>query len=488
MSAIEVNYTAPPTVSKFMRSDAFHRAIMGPIGSGKSVGCEMECFRRNLEMPAWNKGMRSSRWAFIRNTNKQLRDTTLATWMQWFRDFGTWKESKMTFHLKFGEVDSEIMFLPLDTPDDVGRVLSLELTGAFVNEFREIPIPMLADIKGRLRRYPNPSIVPDCWYGLISDTNPPEYDSEAYKLMEHLPQEEGNDNSIILCDTFSQPSGLLGQGENLDHLHPQYYSDLAKGQTKAWVDTYIHGKYSPSQAGRPVYANSFVREKHISPVPLDIHPTLPIIIGFDTGLTPALSFSQLVDGKLRILREIAAFDMGMKRCIQTYVRPLVRNEFPDNALIFIGDPAAVRRGDGDESSALKELKKAFCDDERNIFKTAYTNNPDVRIQATEQMLIQFPMGEPMYLIDPSCKRTIRGLQSMYRYQRVKSHGGYADKPQKTGEPGDFGHLIEAGQYRDLYILGGKYNERDFLRPQNHDPMGFFGNTQTGYRPAQAEGY
>ena len=439
-------------------------------------------------MPAWNRGKRSSKWAVIRNTNKQLRDTTLATWMQWFSDFGTWKETKMTFHLKFGEVDAEIMFLPLDTPEDVGRVLSLELTGAFCNEFRELPIPMLADIKGRLRRYPNPTLVPGCFYGLISDTNPPEFDSEAYKLMEHLPQEEGNENSIIDCETFFQPSGLSELGENLDHLHPQYYSDLAKGQTKAWVDTYIHGMYSPSQAGRPVYANSFVRDKHVSPVPLDIHPTLPVIIGFDTGLCPALSFRQIIDGRVKVLREIAAFDMGMKRCIQNYVRQMVRNDFPDNALIFIGDPAAVRRGDGDESSALKELKEAFCDDERNIFKTAYTNDPGVRIQATEQMLIQFPMGEPMYLIDPSCKRYIRGLQSMYRYARVKSHGGYADKPQKTGEPGEFGHLIEAGQYADLYILGGKYNAADFLKRQNRDPMGFWPRRQMGYQPVQEAGY
>ena len=441
-------------------------------------------------MPQWNKGMRSSKWAVIRNTNKQLRDTTLATWMDWFRELGTWQESKMTFQLKFGDVDSKILFLPLDTPDDVGRVLSLELTGAFVNEFREVPIPMLADIKGRLRRYPNPSIVPDCWYGLISDTNPPEYDSEAYKLMEHVPQEEGNDNSIIICDTFCQPSGLSPEAENTEHLHPDYYTDLAKGQTKAWVDTYIRGMYSPSQAGRPVYADSFMREKHISPEPLEIDPYLPVIIGFDTGRTPALSFRQIVNGRVKVLREIASFGMGMEKCIDMYVRPMVRNTFPDNPLIFIGDPAAVRRGDGNESSAMKELKYAFRNDPRNIFKTAYTNDPNVRIQATEKMLVQFPGGEPMYLIDPSCKRTIRGLQSMYRYQRIKVHGGYADKPQKTGEPGAFGHLIEACQYSDLYILGGKYNPTDFLRKLPvYDPHHFLGEpTDQSYQPAQAEGY
>jgi hypothetical protein len=201
-----------------------------------------------------------------------------------------------------------------------------------------------------------------------------------------------------------------------------------------------------------------------------------------------MTFKQIVDGRVRVLREIAAFDMGMKRCIREYVRPMVRNEFPDNALIFIGDPAAVRRGDGDESSAFKELKSAFCDDPRNIFKTATSNDPVVRIQATEQMLIQYPMGEPMLLIDPSCKRYIRGLQSMYRYARVKAHGGYADKPQKTGEPGEYGHLVEGSQYSDMYILGGKYNAADFMRPRNRDPLGFWMKNTETYRPAQSEGY
>jgi hypothetical protein len=441
-------------------------------------------------MPPCADGIRRSRAVIIRNTRQQLKDTTVKSWIDWIPPgvFGRWKESEMTFELRFGDVHCDVLFRALDSPEDVQRVLSLEASFGWINEAREIDLEILLALMGRIGRYPKRAQVPEYRSFLLADTNPPEFDSVWYKIAEHMPLEENNPNSVMECGSFKQPSGISEEAENKEFLRPNYYEDLARGKTKAWVDTYIHGMYSPSQAGRPVYANSFVRDKHISPVPLDIHPTLPVIIGFDTGLCPALLFQQIIDGKVKVLREIAAFDMGMKRCIQNYVRPMVRNDFPDNALIFIGDPAAVRRGDGDESSALKELKEAFCDDPRNIFKTAYTNNPDVRIQATEQMLIQFPMGEPMYLIDPSCKRYIRGLQSMYRYARVKSHGGYADKPQKTGEPGEFGHLCEAGQYSSLYILGGKYNAADFLKRQNRDPMGFWPRRQMGYQPVQEAGY
>lgn len=448
--------------------------------SGKSAGCCVEILRRNLEMPAWNTGKRSSKWAIIRNTNKQLRDTTLATWMHWMRDLGTWHDSKMTFRLKFGEVDSEILFLPLDTPDDVGRVLSLELTGAFINEFREIPVSLLADIKGRLRRYPNPVEVPGAWYGLISDTNPPEVDSAAYNLMEHLPQEEGNPNSVIVCDTFKQPSGLSPDAENRDHLHPDYYSDLAKGQTKAWVDTYIHGLYSPSMLGKPVYANTFRADRHVSPTPLKIDPSLPVGIGFDTGLTPAAVFKQMgLDGRVRVLREAAAFDMGMKRFVTNYLRPIIKNFFPNNPLIFIGDPAGSRRADSDESSAFKVLKEAFGSDGAKV-RAAYTNDPDVRIQATEQMLCQYPDGDPLMLIDPSCKRYIEGLRSKYRYPKLRQSGNFADRPEKN----DWGHLIEAGQYLDMFLLSGKYDPSDYVTFENFNPL----DHTTTYRPAQREGY
>jgi len=487
---INLKYTAPPTVAKFMRSNAFHRAIMGPIGSGKSAGCCVEIFRRCVEMPPWNPGLnvygketllRSSKWAVIRNTNKQLYTTTLDTWLFWMRNFGKWQETKMTFHLKFGDVDAKILFLPLDTQEDKGRILSLELTGAFVNEFRELPVPIFADIKGRLRRYPNPTEVPNVWYGLIMDTNPPEIDSDAFKLMEHLPQEEGNENSIVECDTFKQPSGVELDAENTDHLHPQYYTDLAKGQTTAWVDTYIHGKYSPSMSGKPVYSRTFNQDKHVSKVPLKADPELPVIISFDCGLTPAATFKQMtLDGRVKVLREAVEFDMGMKRFSKLRLRPIIKNFFPNNPLIFIGDPAGKRRADSDESSAFKVLKDDY-DEDGAIVKGAATNDPKVRIEATEHMLSQYPEGEPLMIIDPSCKTYIEALRSKYRYPKKKLSGEFSDSPEKN----NWSHIAEAGQYGDLYLLSGKYDPADHMRVTSS--AGPF-NPRTHYRPAQREGY
>jgi len=60
-------------LKSFMKNPTFFRGIRGPVGSGKSVGCCVEVFRRALEQEKGADGIRHSRWAIIRNTNPQLR-------------------------------------------------------------------------------------------------------------------------------------------------------------------------------------------------------------------------------------------------------------------------------------------------------------------------------------------------------------------------------------------------------------------------------
>ena len=76
-------------LKSFMKDDTFFRGIRGPVGSGKSVGCCVEVFRRALAQEKNEQGIRKSRWAIIRNTNPQLRTTTIKTWLDWFPE-DTW--------------------------------------------------------------------------------------------------------------------------------------------------------------------------------------------------------------------------------------------------------------------------------------------------------------------------------------------------------------------------------------------------------------
>ena len=425
---------------------------------------------------------RNGKAVWCGQTRQQLKDTTLRTFLDWWKPgvFGRWKESEMIFEMRFKDVEADFLFRPLDSAEDVQRVLSLEATSFWLNEAREIPIEILQAAMSRVGRYPKREDVPEYRSFVLADTNPPEVDSLWYKIFERLPLEEDNPDSVVEVDTFKQPSGTSPEAENVENLRKNYYQDLARGKTKAWVDTYVHGLYSPSLSGKPVYSSSFKPERHISPVPLKIDPILPVVIGFDTGLTPAAGFLQMgLDGRVRILREAAVFDMGMERFAKFHLRPLIKNFFPNNPLIFIGDPAGKRRADSDESTAFKTLKEVFEADDV-VVKAAATNDPDVRIQALEKLFCQYPDGEPMVLIDPSCKRFIDGVRSKYRYPKMKQTGTYADRPEKN----DFGHLVEGTQYGALYLLSGKYDPSDHVRVNTYGPL----NQPSYYRPAQREGY
>ena len=65
------------TIKKFMKSDHFFRGLRGPVGSGKSVACWIEIFRRALAQEPGPDGIRRTRMAIIRNTNPQLKTTTI---------------------------------------------------------------------------------------------------------------------------------------------------------------------------------------------------------------------------------------------------------------------------------------------------------------------------------------------------------------------------------------------------------------------------
>ena len=47
----------------FMKDDTFFRGVRGPVGSGKSVACCVEVFRRALQQEKNSDGKRKSRWA-----------------------------------------------------------------------------------------------------------------------------------------------------------------------------------------------------------------------------------------------------------------------------------------------------------------------------------------------------------------------------------------------------------------------------------------
>ncbi len=161
---LDLDFTTSPTVWKFLNDDAFFRGLLGPVGSGKSYACAAEVMLRAVKQPVSPKdGVRYSRFVVVRNSYPELRTTTIKTWLELFPEnvFGPMRWSPpITHHIKLpargdaAGIDCEVIFLALDQPKDIRKLLSLELTGGWCNEARELPLAVIQGLTHRVGRYP----------------------------------------------------------------------------------------------------------------------------------------------------------------------------------------------------------------------------------------------------------------------------------------------------------------------------------------------
>ena len=480
-----INFKYKPdgeVLKSFMKDSTFFRGIRGPVGSGKSVSCCVEVFRRALEQKKGADGLRKSRWAIIRNTNPQLRTTTIKTWLDWFpeSDWGRFHWSvPYTHHIKKGEIDLEVIFLALDRPEDVKKLLSLELTGIWINEAREIPKSIIDACTMRVGRYPSMRDGGPSWSGVIADTNAPEEDhwwpimAGEVPIPDHIPREQAK--MLVKPDNwnfFTQPSGMLEtkdeegeiqdykenpKAENQKNILANYYSNLIRGKTKSWIDVYVMNRLGHIQDGKPVYP-MFASEVHIAKEEIPVAANVPVYVGIDFGLTPAAVLAQKVRGRWFVQSEIVAVDMGIVRFAEVLRQELATRFSAASEVIIYGDPAGDFRAQTDESTPFHILRGAGL----RAFP-APSNSVDLRLESVSSQLTKMVEGKPALLIDRRCPQLIKGFEGGYAYKRMEVSGErYADKPDKNM----FSHVHDAAQYLFLGAGEGRalMNNQKPMRP------------------------
>ncbi len=420
-----------PVAAAFLRSDAFVRGLMGPYGSGKSTACIIDILRRARSQAKGPDGKRKTRWAIIRNTYPELQTTTIKTWHQWIPPtIGRWVDSGPPRHLiQDGEIDMEVMFLALDRPDDLSKLLSLELTGAWINEAREIPKAVLDGLTGRVGRFPSVLMGGCTWSGVMLDTNPPDNDHWYYRLAEETKPE-----GFLF---FRQPSGLSEKAENVANLPKDYYKRQLAGKTDDWVKVYVHAEYGFTQDGKPVYPD-YRDSLHCADVAWA--PGLPLHVGLDFGLTPAAVIGQRTAlGQWRWLSEVVTEDMGAMR-LARLLKTHIAERYPQ-ALIgsVTGDPAGTQRAATDEQTVYDILRSQGIE-----ARPAPTNSPAIRRDAVAEALRRLIDGQPGLLISPACKVLRKAMAGGYCLKRVNVSGEerYRDEPDKNR----FSHVADAAQY------------------------------------------
>jgi hypothetical protein len=440
------NYEDVPTIARFAASNARHRGLMGPFGSGKSSGCAVEVVRRaHMQSPSPRDGIRYSRVAIVRNTYPQLRDTTIKTFKYWFPPslYGEYRVADHDYIIhKFPGVFLEVLFRALDRPDQVDNLLSLELTGAWINEAREIPKEIFDAIDGRINRYPAEQDGGCSFPYIIADTNPPNKNSWWFKYFEGEHLED--------VEIFKQPSGRSPFAENLRNLPKGYYTKLARGKTEDFNRVYVDGQYGFTSEGKPVYGNNWNDATMVATHVLTPMRGLPVILSFDFGLTPACVFAQLSpSGKLLVLDELVSSDMGIESFAKNMVVPLLALRYEGIEIRGTGDPAGMSRSPTDESTCYDKLHEIFRD--LGIrFTPAITNALTERVGAVEAFLRNNADGWPAFVLSRQCAHLRDGFNGGYRFKRMRTgmaEVAYAPEPEKNMAS----HIHDALQYACMYV-------------------------------------
>ena len=485
---LKLDFSSAPTVGRFFNSDSFVRGLMGPVGSGKSYACCAEIFRRAVQQrPSPRDGIKYSRFAIVRNTHPMLRTTTLKTWLELLPE-ATWGPVKyappITHHIKLpprdgaAGIDMEVIFLALDDPKDVRKVLSLELTGAWVNEARELPKAIIDGLTHRVGRYPSKADGGPTWRGVIMDTNPPDDDHYWYRLAE-----KDTPTGRFKWEFFRQPGGVLevpldelpedmpeAQGythqagkwwqtnphaENLKNLPNGYYDQLLGGKNLDWIRCYAKGEYTFVQEGRPVWP-----EYDDAMMADDLEPleNLPVHVGLDFGLTPAAVFAQrLPNGRWNVLHELVSFDMGLERFC-SMLKSELETFFPRYQVLIWGDPAGQQRDQIFETTAFDHLKTHGM-----RARPTATNEFRTRREALAIPMGRLIEGKPGFMIDRKCMRLRKSLGGGYHFKRVAIGAGqerFKDSPNKN----EHSHVGDAAGY---CLLGSEHK----IMTKRAQPMG-----------------
>jgi hypothetical protein len=420
-----------PVLRSFLNDNSkFISAIMGPFGSAKSSTCLMKIIKlARLQKPGPD-GIRRVRWAVIRNTYPMLSDTTMKTVFSWLpaEDFGLFNKVEHNYFIdEIPGIYIELMFRALDRPDHVKNLLSMELTGAWINEYREVAKEIFEALQGRVGRYPAERDGGCTWYGILMDSNPPEEGAYYHKLFEDVQP----DNARL----WKQPSGLSPEAENVDHLPVNYYSNLAKGKTKDFITVYIEGKYGSTHEGEPVVPE-YREETHRAKESLPIMPKARGVRFYDGGLCPTCIIGQISpSGRLFIKKTFRGENIGMKQLLTAHVMPYLHTEFKGvKAWLDVGDPSLLNREQSNSDNCAAKVIE-------DLLKTSFIPGVvrwEPRRDTLKAAMNEMRDGQAWFQIDPADVILHKALSGGWHYEIANDGKAIKDIPlkDKHSHPGD----------------------------------------------------
>lgn len=462
MATTVKRYDAEPTLAMFHNDNSFVKYVEGPFGSGKSSGCIMEIVMRAMRQQPDDQKRRRSRWAVVRQTYPELKSTTIKTFEYWVPPsiapvvYGIPYTAKFHQNLHDGtRMELEFVFLALEGPDDVKKLLSFELTGAYLNEARELAWEIIENLIGRIPRYPetikdaNGKVVfGPTEPGIIMDSNPPRTSHWLYTKFETGAVPKGwkkfKQPPAVYFDAEEQKWKVNPDAENLSHLDDDYYQNQIDAAEEDFIRVNLAGEYGMSRKGKPVF-HKYSEYKHVAKEILLPERGWPVIVGMDFGLTPASVFLQVTGRGVRILDELPATDEMLEDYLAEYVNPLIVQRYQGFSLVACGDPAGRNRNRIDKRTDFDLLRqnkiRAFpCE----------TNDIKPRLAAVNWFLSR----DGAFLVSPHLTHLREAMAGGYVFKEAKNAtGAKLDTPDK----GPYSHIADALEYGCWFArFGGRY--------------------------------
>lgn len=472
-----------PIADAFLRSRAFIKICIGPVGSGKTMAMLnsglMVGARQGAVMGPGGIRRRSARIGVIRESYPALKSTTVKSWhrivpesegkFNWSAPY-THKFSKILKRDRatgkpIEIVDLEFEFRAIGDQSVEEACRSWEVNAVCVEELDLQPPDLVPFLTGRVGRFSelDPSLVVDPQ--IIAVLNMPDVDSQAYQLamdraIEGLSTEdmkllEETLQGRPLIETFIQPGGMEPDAENLHNLpggRGYYMLQIAANKNKpGYVDRMVHNKPVPLMHGLPVNSG-FVFTRHVRECKWD--PRRKLIVGIDQGLFAAAACCQRnAHGQLRTLGEVVNLAPGGKHLLKVgptafgrRLRQFILDTFPGiepENIRLVGDPAMFAANDREDGEG----------DWRRACQKAIGLGPIHRAKSNRQQLrntaIWNAQGEQDgYYIDPGCRMLIKAHSGGYRYQKAEMSTGETRGALEIAET-IYTHIADAEQYAAL---------------------------------------
>lgn len=415
-------FHANPVQDLFITSRAEADLFSCRMGEGKSTALVWACFYHTSHNPG-------ARWAFIRDTFENLRDTTQKTFFEWFPPgiYGTYNASSKTFKWNCKLPDGtpltgEVLFIGMDDPKDAAKLQSRELAGLAIDEAAPaaetggVPEFVFDTAMTRLRQ---PGMQ---WYAVkIAQNNP----DETHWTYERF-VDPGDPNF-----RFFQTR----EAENEKNLPKDYYKKMRRhlAHRPDLQKRFVDGKFGFTQIGDQV-TPEWNDDLHLVPR-LEPVRNVELILCWDFGLRPTCVITQVTPlGQWNILEAHQLIGQGTIELIETVVRPRLTTRFAGWDYRHIGDPAGTSP---DQTSVKVTPVKAIIHELGGKWKSGPIRLQE-RIEPLKAVLMRTVRTTGMVQVDREHARIVyHALRGGWHYP-VSRAGVTGQDPVKDhhSDPGD----------------------------------------------------